>query len=195
MSLINDALKRAKQAQQAAPAPLAGPQFRPIEREQQLYRRSRLLPPVAFIAVLLIGGLLVWRWFPKDNTTNSAQGKSKSVVATSATPAPQTAPSPEAPAQSVVALAAPTPSSATVSEPDPIPLAQANATTNSSAPPKPPPLRLQAIIFHPKWPSAMIGGKMLHVGDKFGELRVIAINQESATLVGAGQTNLLPLPQ
>jgi len=31
------------------------------------------------------------------------------------------------------------------------------------------------------------------VGDKLGDLRVVAIDQDSATLIGAGQTNILSL--
>jgi hypothetical protein len=41
----------------------------------------------------------------------------------------------------------------------------------------------------------MIGGKTLFVGDRLGELRVVAITQDSATLAGAGQTNVLRLPE
>ena len=41
----------------------------------------------------------------------------------------------------------------------------------------------------------MISGKTLFVGDKLGALRVAAIDHESATLVGAGQTNILSLAE
>jgi len=61
--------------------------------------------------------------------------------------------------------------------------------------PKPAPPRLQAIVFRRTRPSAMISGKTLFVGDKFGDLRVVAISPDSATLVGGGQTNVLILPQ
>ncbi len=60
-------------------------------------------------------------------------------------------------------------------------------------PPKPAPLRLQAIFFNPTRPSAIISGKTLFMGDKLGELRVVAIDEETATLVGAGHTNVLSL--
>jgi hypothetical protein len=50
-------------------------------------------------------------------------------------------------------------------------------------------------MFHPTRPSAMISGRLLFVGDKAGEFRVTAISQDSATLVGGGQTNLLKLSQ
>jgi hypothetical protein len=41
----------------------------------------------------------------------------------------------------------------------------------------------------------MINGKVLFVGEKIGEFRVTAITEESATLVGTGQTNVLSLAQ
>jgi hypothetical protein len=62
-----------------------------------------------------------------------------------------------------------------------------------TAPSGPPPIRLQAIVFHPTRPSAMINGRTLFVGDMVGDMRLVAIGRESATLVGAGQTNLLTL--
>jgi MSHA biogenesis protein MshK len=71
-------------------------------------------------------------------------------------------------------------------------------TTAAIAPapqPKPAPLRLQAIVFNPKRPSALISGKTLFLGDKLGDARVVAIDRESATLVGGGRTNVLSLPE
>jgi hypothetical protein len=68
-----------------------------------------------------------------------------------------------------------------------------NAVAVIAAPPKPAPLRLQAIIFNPSRPSALISGKTLFIGEKLGALRVVAIDQESATLVGPGLTNVLSL--
>jgi hypothetical protein len=62
-----------------------------------------------------------------------------------------------------------------------------------TSPPGPPAIRLQAIVFHPTRPSAMINGKTLFVGDMLGEMRLMAIGRESVTLVGGGQTNLLTL--
>ena len=79
-------------------------------------------------------------------------------------------------------------------------MAQENAATNPAvaaepSPPKPAPLRLQAIVFNPARPSAMISGRTLFVGDKLGEFRVLRISPESATLVGDGQTNILSLAE
>jgi len=61
--------------------------------------------------------------------------------------------------------------------------------------PQPAPLRLQAIIFNPKRPSVMISGKTLFVGDKLGDMRVVAIEKDSAILAGGGQTNVLSVAQ
>jgi hypothetical protein len=77
---------------------------------------------------------------------------------------------------------------------------QQGEVTNSAAmtpppPPKPAPLRLQAVVFNPRQPSAIISGKTLFIGDKLGDSRVVAIDRGSATLVGAGKTNVLSLPQ
>jgi hypothetical protein len=41
----------------------------------------------------------------------------------------------------------------------------------------------------------MISGKTLFIGDKLGDLRVVAISKESAILAGAGQTNVLTLSE
>jgi hypothetical protein len=41
----------------------------------------------------------------------------------------------------------------------------------------------------------MIGGKTLFIGDHLGDMRLVAIDRESATLVCGGQTNVLTLAQ
>ena len=71
----------------------------------------------------------------------------------------------------------------------------ANSVAIAPPPPKPPPLRLQAIVFNPRRPSVVINGRTLFLGEKLGDSRVVAIDQESATLVGAGKTNILTMPE
>ena len=39
----------------------------------------------------------------------------------------------------------------------------------------------------------MINGKTLFVGDRLGDMELVAVGRGSATLVGGGQTNLLTL--
>jgi hypothetical protein len=217
MSLINDALRRAKDAQQQAPPqpPLDLP-FRPVEPAPQDARRSLgLLLPVALVMVALLGLLSAWQWVQKRDSTGTTEVNARTPRVARAIPASQPASAPAA------ALAAqPDPASQSVSPPSPAtgapatfaadatsaaihaPAADAQESevTDTAAmtqppPPKPAPLRLQAIVFNPRRPSAMISGKTLFVGDKLGALRVAAIDQESATLVGAGQTNILSLAE
>jgi hypothetical protein len=55
--------------------------------------------------------------------------------------------------------------------------------------------KLQAIVFSPTRPSAIINGKTLFLGDKIGDQRVVAIAQDSATLAAGTATNVLFLDQ
>ena len=63
MSLINDALKRAKQAQQDTPLPeLPGPQLRPVDPETSLRRGIGLVLPIVLATVALLILLFVWQY-------------------------------------------------------------------------------------------------------------------------------------
>jgi hypothetical protein len=88
------------------------------------------------------------------------------------------------------------------STPDGLPVAkeQENDVSKSvvitpPAAPKWPPLKLQGIVFSPQRPSVLINGRTLFVGEKLDDLRVVAIDRGSATLVGWGQTNILTIPE
>jgi hypothetical protein len=54
-------------------------------------------------------------------------------------------------------------------------------------------LRLQAIVYDRLHPSAIINGRTLLLGDKFGELCLVALTSKSVTLAGEGKTNVLTL--
>ncbi|HWH68122.1 MAG TPA: hypothetical protein VNT26_01945 [Candidatus Sulfotelmatobacter sp.] len=218
MSLINDALKRAKQAQQQALPPVSpGPQLRPVEPTHATRRGIGLLLPFGLGLVALLA--LFWLW----------QLSQKNVLARSAEPKPSASARQNAasPAETAPAASATSPTSATGTAsnfaPAPAPLGSsatavpAMITSNNptapnlvssqaaqtnlnpipaeTLPPKPAPLKLQAIVFHPTRPSAMISGRPLFVGDRLGEFQVQAIGQESVTLVSGDKTNVLTLFQ
>jgi hypothetical protein len=213
MSLINDALKRAKEAQQQAASPLTpGPQLRPAEPLPRARQGLGLTLPVALAALALLLAFMVWqlaqRQSPvramtppppvpqeKAEATPAAIPGDVAAAAPASVPAPVTVPAPE-PASAPVAAASPTPASA-----QPPPAASQTPVTPNPAPmvepvaPKPPPLRLQGIVFNPARPSAVINGRTVFIGDRIGEQRVLAIDRESATLAGGGQTNILSLEQ
>ncbi|HYV28548.1 MAG TPA: hypothetical protein VFA77_13510, partial [Candidatus Eisenbacteria bacterium] len=64
MSLINDALKRAKQAQQqASSSGASGPQLRPAEASLQKGRTLGLALPIFIVALIALGLFLAWGRF------------------------------------------------------------------------------------------------------------------------------------
>ncbi len=213
MSLINDALKRAKQAQQQTPPPSEPPPHTPpIEPAQHVRHNLGLLLPamLAVIAILML--FVIWQAAQRSRPAQTNQPKGQTKVAAST----RTAPSPASPpAPTFTKIDKPSPPSEVADAANVVAAPSALATTNSAVPgnetgavtntsptnalteppaPKPAPLRLQAIIFNPKRPSVMIGGKTLFIGDRLGELRIIAIDRGSVILAGAGQTNVLTLP-
>jgi hypothetical protein len=179
MSLINDALKRAKQAQQDSPdAPQNTVQFRPVEPGQRPVKKNN---SAIWLAIVIIAGLIigfVLRQLTRENNTTSP----KEVKARELVPANSTA--------QETSKSAPVPAAAVKHEPSAQEAAAVPVITSDE--PKIVP-RLQAIVFDPKRPSAIITGKSVFVGDKLGDFRVVGITQESVKLVGGGQTNVLVL--
>ena len=217
MSLINDALRRAKDAQQQTqPPPSPELPFKPVEPAPLGSPHGQgLLLPVALVVIALLLLLSAWQWFQHRNSTGPTEVNARTPRVAPAIPAPQPASAPAVASrtQSDATAQPDSPTSpafgpgailaadaATVAANTPAADAQESDAAKTAAlapppPPKPAPLRLQAIVFNPRRPSAMISGKTLFVGDKLGDLRVVAIDKESATLVGGGQTNVLSLPE
>jgi hypothetical protein len=168
MSLINDALKRAKVQQQSSPdAPRM--QFRPVEGATPPVKKCHT---TIWIAVVIIAGLVIGFVF-RQLTRDHKNAAPKEVKAREVVPAN---PNPQAPA---AIASTPTQDIAAVPiirEPEPriVP-------------------KLQAVVFDLKHPSAIIGGRSVFVGDRVNDLRVVAISRESVTLAGGGQTNVLAL--
>ncbi len=239
MSLINDALKRAKAAQEQAPpeAPHGGPQFRPVDADQVVRHGVGLMVPISLATIALLILLLVWlarqhirqgESMPvraaetqkapavsavdssslQYNDGQSTGGTSKSVQAT--TPAgsatPVTTLAKTASNASVTSTQGALPNATaplkqpaeTTSEPSVGSTTATNGTNSVTAalqPAKPALPKLQGIVFNPRRPSAVINGKTLFVGDRVAGFRVMAIGRDTATLVSAGQTNILTLEE
>src|SRR5262249_2223069 len=88
MSLINDALRRAKQAQPPPSAPEPST-LRPVEQTPQSNRHGVLLP-VSLGAVALLILLLVWGISRRDGSSAPAQPNSSLAVAARTLPQPDT---------------------------------------------------------------------------------------------------------
>jgi len=216
MSLINDALKRAREAQQQTP-PSPGLHFRPVEPSQQVRRGVGLMVPVALTLVALCGLFFIWRRAQENriarepSVTSIAQARSASdtppatlrASEQSAAPAshapvtplvPPVSSSPVNPALSNSAAATTVVTAPAQTNTSPATLQTTNQVADVAAnAPKLPSLKLQSIVYSPTRPSALINGRPLFIGDKIREYRVTAIEQDTVTLVGAGQTNTLTL--
>ncbi len=189
MSLINDALRQARQTQPAHSATADGPALTPVEPARHSGGSSLLLPMIIAV-VLAMAVALLWIYFRSGGDVLMVRASSHSQdtveVATPQTPAP-----------SPVLVPATTPAAT----PTPVPSINAVATNTNSVdgaadPPKalPQVYRLQSIFFRAKNPSAVINGKTLFLGSRVGDARIVAIDEESATIVtSAGQTNVLLL--
>lgn len=210
MSLINDALKRAKQAQQKSSLPRTGAPLRPAEPARSVNApRSLLLPILAAALLVLVGGILIVvalsRGFGlksvepvasqpdvllKDKPTNpSSRAVAVSPTTSGSTPTVVSQPVPTNPPQSPVAVVTSvvTQAGVTVESSNALPLAQ--------VPPEPRLPKLQGIVFNPARPTAFLNGKSVVVGGRVGEYTVLAITKQAVTVERAGQTNVLTMEE
>jgi len=203
MSLINDALKRATEAQnKAEQTPPPDLKFRAVDPKEPAPKNFGWLVPSVITAVVLAGIFVVWQMARKkqedkspSQATAAAQAQSSSALKVHAREqeAPSTAISgskmPDLSEREKVAVVAV--SGTTIQE------TTRNQGTNSAlvVDSKPAGPKLQAIVYNPASPSAMISGNTVFVGEKVGAWKVVAISKDSATLIGGGETKVLRLGQ
>ena len=192
MSLINDALKRAKDAQQTNPPPGGSDlQFRPAESAAQPGLRFRgTLPGLVYVFVVftfLVLGMVFLREI-SDKARITAAARSPTTPALVANTSPTDSASAQTrqstPANVTAGSAARGKESGSTNS---------LATIASSGMAQPAPLKLQAVFFDPNRPSAIISGKSVCVGDKVAAFRVTKISADSVTLIGGDQTTVLKL--
>ena len=213
MSLINDALKRAKQGQQQNP--FGGQPIRPLQPADYAARTNyplRFALAVLLVVALALSGWFFWKWWRSSGESHqTAGGESTAASAekskTSAKPVPRKqlikvstnivvrtnlvgSPQSEAPAQAASSnslISAPQTNAAALAPP-----------TNVAAPAPPSPfadLKLQSIIFSEDKRAAGINGELLYVGDDIRGARVMRIDRQSVTVERNGETNVLRLPR
>ena len=222
MSLINDALKRAKHAQQrSAPPSAPSPTLRPVELAQRKPSNISILLPLALVVLVSVGGIILWLAISAGgarlSSTTVAQARSVSTLAPAATATSPTLTAvrgePDVqPSLQVVAATFPI-----ISGSEQVPTSSQNQSSSAqpitapaspeltamptqavvmvNGPPPPPPLpKLQGILFRPERPVALLDGKMVLVGRSSGDYRVVGISQQSVTVVRGGETNVLEMP-
>ena len=197
MSLINDALKKAKQAQATAPVRESAPQLRSPETDHPVRSGSSLMLPALLVAVGLIGAALVWVAMSgrKPDAQNPEPVAAVNLPASASKIEPAVAPA----AREVVSTpttSVPAPTTVVESKPALIPNSPPAVTPAiATQPPAPALPKLNGIFFNPTKPTAIVNNKLVSPGSRIGELTVLAITQGSITLAGGGQTNVLSLSE
>jgi hypothetical protein len=200
MSLINDALKKARKAQPAGTTADA-PDLLPVEAGAGGRGGSIFTLPFVIAVVLVLAGVMIWAWY-RSGQVMVVRGNSSATTASAAQPG-------ELKAKVTTAVAAAssktaTETAATVTTVASTPAADASADaglTNvqlaaMTETPKPagPVYKLEGIFYSAKKPSAVINGDLVYVGSRVEAGQVVAIDEESATVVtSTGETNLLVL--
>ena len=170
MSLINDALKRAKQAQRENPGS-SQPELPLIPAKTTTAKTNSpaWLWPVYFTLLLSACAWLIWQALPQNSPEEAKTSSHNDVL--------------------VVHAAGPAKPTAKSDDPKTNSMESAAQTAAQPAP-----LKLQSIFLIPSHPSVMISGKSLFIGDHIGEYRVANINASSVTLVSPTETKVLRLP-
>jgi hypothetical protein len=191
MSLINDALKRAKQAQQENPPTTPPLEFRPVEPAQGESRRPTLLVvalSLVVVSILGLAGLLVCF------VTQSSQSPLPVAARMADAPVPPSVPPPVEPARAPQPVVPP-PAGEVAEHPDepdtngvPVGAALVEALP-------PPALKLQGIFFNPNNPSAVVNGRTVYLGDRVNGFRLVAVSPVAATFASATETNVLSLSE
>jgi hypothetical protein len=180
MSLINDALKRAKQSQQQNPTgalPLL-----PIETHAH-GGTGWLLPMLAVLLVasacFFIGLAFAKRTLPAKNSENSTIAAT--YVALQKVETPATAPD----LPKTAATAMPVLQTAAPVETNPPKTSEENSVAASLVLPE---LKVQGIFYDPTRPQAIVNGKAIGVGGRIGDFRVKAISPYRVTFVAPDGT-------
>jgi hypothetical protein len=180
MSLLNDALKRAKEAQRpdirSSVSSMRTLETRPAEHRGI----SRLLVAVIFLllatAFAFIGLAMTGRLAKNKMAAPVAPALTGPV--STAPPAVSSAPQPASPPPGVAAARV-----QPAKKPSPV----------AVLPPLvlPDMLHVQGVAADPAGPWAIVSGKMVHIGDMIKGVRVMDISRDSVTFGSNGQTNLL----
>ncbi|HWF19330.1 MAG TPA: hypothetical protein VG754_08680 [Verrucomicrobiae bacterium] len=198
MSLLNDALKKAKNTQPNASATADGPILRPDFAQGRVRAGNDFLLPALIVIILLLAALLLWQWFRAE--TGEIKVRARTIAPSEIVPTgpvheavaasvPQPALAPEKISATNASAATVTPATVVTNAPVVVPVPAA------PAPPPPVTYKLQSIFYRAKNPSTVINGKTLFIGDRVAGAHVTAIGQDSVTiLTEKGETKVMELP-
>jgi hypothetical protein len=167
MSLINDALKRARETQRNTPPPGAPP-LQPVESPAR--GGTGWILAASAILFLAAGGFVLGPAMFGHKTPPPLAAKSPGV---SAPGAAEAAPAPTAGARPVIPI------------PSPPPATNANPPAAALTNPPPPAVaavkwpKVQGIIFNATQPLAIVNGQTVNVSDRVGDFQVKQISQHT----------------
>lgn len=205
MSLINDALKRAKQVHATQPCAPPNLQLRPAEPARVSSKGFGLVLPATVITIVVVGLISYFGFRQAGGPVSMPQITSAKAIhntarapaikdhASVAEPAFRQSQQPTEHAAEIATTANSSDRAHPQTRENPAATVSAVAASTVPVPPAPAPPKLQAIVFTPGHPSAIISGKSVCIGDHVKDFRVAAIDQTSATLVSATETNVLKI--
>lgn len=187
MSLINDALKRASQAEKNR---LRDPALPPAMQPAPESRRSFVPAAVVLAVVVLLAaaGWLAWRSLARRGNPAPAPTPITVTTAASAPPArsePAAVPVPAPAPPPAVMMPAPY---TNPPAPPPVPY-----LGSAPVPPPFPELKLQGIFYSRGDPKASINGEIHRENEFIGEVRIVTISPNKVTVEWKGQTKDLNL--
>jgi Type II secretion system protein B len=214
MSLINDALKRAREAKPARSSANRNSQLLPVETTPSSGGLKFVIPVVLAGILVLAMGLVLKSSFMRSNGPSPEAappvaarerpelGKAQNQATDPGenSNAPESFPSssstdlsssgdslPGSPLQSQAPTVTtdPTPLPSSVAHADPLP--------STPVPPQFPQLRFQGVFYRPSRPSVMINSKTYYQGDVVEEVEVVGITRDRVTLRWRGETKVLTL--
>jgi hypothetical protein len=221
MSLINDALKRARDAERNRPTSAPQPPLAPVDTPPRQHPATRWILLILVVIAISLSSLSFWKWAHHESATTLTQSSS---IDSDPAPVPDPALSQEEPFPLLESPApGPPPPALVLPEDleDPAVITNPPSTNlvppvvesglaapedDSAAIPIPAPsestpiavepeLRLQSIIYRLRNPAVVINGQMLSVGDAIAGGNVTDIQRNSVT-VQRGESNIvLQLPR
>lgn len=190
MSLINDALQRAKQQTTTQAAGNLNLPLRPADAQAQPHSSKGMLFTLGFVALLVAAGAIVPRLVNHQAVSPVPAAALKTI------PAPEPATERVAMSRSIASPSAAQATQAPVpAEPAPESVNPARPEAVAAAPveeaPAAPTFKLNGIFFTARKPSAIINGRTVYPNSRIGDFRVQAITATHVRLASATQTNVL----
>lgn len=201
MSLINDALKRANQNSAAAPAPSSAPPSMVVAGSAPVRRGgSSWAMPALVVGMIGCSAFFFWKWrqssqaAPIPAAAMAPAETSAQVVAPSAAPHVPGVPTQPAPAPTVTAATPLPPAAPAPAAVSPIPPTAPAAPVLETALPDTTPIRLQAILYRLRNPTAILNGRTLEIGQSVAGARLVDIQRSHVVIERHGQRQTLELP-